>query len=193
MELQELTEADESLQGRLAKARQTHADQTAERERLRHLAEAAATLGADLRAQRSGLTSRIEVLDGLERTHEGLGAGVREVFATENSPVQSPKSKVAICRLDFGLWNQDLVLGMVADFLTVRREHAPLIDLALGETAQRFLVRDADRLHEALRQREQPFAGRVSFSPTGNGERGTAERFWRSSTSCTRRFPMPGC
>ncbi len=32
---------------------------------------------------------------------------------------------------------------MVADFLTVRREYAPLIDLALGERAQRFLVRDA--------------------------------------------------
>src|SRR5262249_52982418 len=59
----------------------------------------------------------------------------------------------------------------VADFLTVRHEYAPLIDLALGERAQRFVVRDADLLAEALRQRGQPFSGRVSFlvRPRGIG------------------------
>ena len=34
------------------------------------------------------------------------------------------------------------VIGMIADFLTVKREYAPLIDLALGDWAQRFVVRD---------------------------------------------------
>ena len=32
------------------------------------------------------------------------------------------------------------MVGMIADFLTVRREYAPLIDLALGDWAQRFFV-----------------------------------------------------
>ena len=39
---------------------------------------------------------------------------------------------------DPGPWRT--VLGILADFLTVRREYAPLIDLALGERSQRFRV-----------------------------------------------------
>ena len=105
---------------------------------------------ADLRAERTGLTSRIEVLEGLERSHEGLGTGVREVFAFLEQP-------------ELGPWRT--VLGILADFLTVRREYAPLIDLALGDRAQRFLVRDLAQLHEALQQHPEPFSGRVSFLP----------------------------
>src|SRR5262249_20064402 len=52
---------------------------------------------------------------------------------------------------------------IVAELLTVRREFAPLIDLALGERAQRFLIRDVEELAEALRQRKEPLSGRVSF------------------------------
>ena len=103
---------------------------------------------ADLREQRSGLLSRIEVLEGLERSHEGLGTGPRELFALLEQP-------------DPGPWRT--VLGILAEFLTVRREFAPLIDLALGERAQRFLVRDPDQLAEAVRQRSQPFSSRVEF------------------------------
>src|SRR5262249_58115500 len=95
---------------------------------------------ADLRAQRSGVASRVEVLEGLERSQEGLGTGVREVLALLEQADGDP-------------WGS--VLGMVADLLTVRREYAPLIDVALGETAQRFLVADADLLDEALTQRSQ--------------------------------------
>jgi chromosome segregation protein len=150
VELRSLTEADEALQSRLAAARQALAEQRQERERLRQLHEETNQLVADLRARRSGLASRIEVLEGLERSHEGLGTGVREVCALLEQP-------------DPGPWRT--VLGMLADLLTVRREHAPLIDLALGDRAQRFLVRDAAELEEALRQRPQPFSGRVSFLP----------------------------
>jgi chromosome segregation protein len=158
LELQELTAADETLQGRLASARQTLADQRQERERLRRLRDETGQLVADLRARRSGLASRVEVLEGLERSHEGLGAGVREVLALLEQP-------------DPGPWRKN-VLGMVADFLRVRHEYAPLLDLALGEQLQRFLVRDPALLDEALRRRGQPFSSRVSFvtlTPRGNG------------------------
>jgi chromosome segregation protein len=64
---------------------------------------------------------------------------------------------------DAGPWAT--VIGMIADFLTVKREHAPLIDLALGEWAQRFIVRDEKTLALALAQRQEPFSGRVSFLP----------------------------
>src|SRR5262249_14972205 len=144
------TQADEALQRRLTAARQALADQRQERERLRQLCDDTNQLVADLRARRSGLTSRIEVLEGLERSHEGLGAGVREVLALLEVHDPGP------CRT---------VRGMIADFRTVRREYAPLIALALGDWSQRFVVRDVGLLAEALQQRTQPFSGRVSFLP----------------------------
>ena len=104
---------------------------------------------SDLREQRSGLVSRIEVLEGLERSHEGLGTGAREVFALLEQP-------------DPGPWRT--VLGIVAEFLTVRREFAPLIDLALGERASVSwcATRPAG---PGVGQRSQPFSSRVSFLP----------------------------
>jgi chromosome segregation protein len=158
LELQELTQADAALQGKLASARQALTDWRQERERLQRLHDESQQSIADLRAERTGLASRMEVLEGLERSHEGLGTGVREVFALIEQPEPGP-------------WRT--VLGIVADFLTVRREYAPLIDLALGERAQRFLVRELAQLHEALQQHPEPFSGRVSFLPlapaAGNG------------------------
>src|SRR5262249_7610528 len=43
------------------------------------------------------------------------------------------------------------------------REHAALIDLALGDVAQYFVVRDSTQLDHALSRRNRPFAGRVGF------------------------------
>jgi chromosome segregation protein len=150
LELAELTAADEALQGRLGAARQAQAELRQERDRLHQIRENTAQRAADLRARRSGLASRIEVLEGLERSHEGLNSGAREVIALLEQP-------------DAGPWST--VLGIVAQFLTVRREFAPLIDLALGERAQRFLVRDAALLARALSERAESFSGRVSFLP----------------------------
>ena len=101
-------------------------------------------------ADRSGLASRIEVLEGLIRSHEGLGTGVREMIEL-------------IEKSEPGPWGT--VIGMIADFLTVKREFAPLIDLALGDWAQRFVVRDVEALRQALAAKPEPFSGRVSFLP----------------------------
>ncbi|MCI0465351.1 MAG: chromosome segregation protein SMC [Gemmataceae bacterium] len=164
VELQELGEADAELQGRLGTAREELAQRRAERERLGQLRDETGELLSDLRQQRSGLSSRVEVLEGLERSHEGLGTGVREVFGLLERP-------------DPGPWRT--VVGMIADLLTVRREYAHLIDLALGDWAQRFLVRDLDALAEALAQRGQPFSGRVTFlplRPPTNGAQGDGRR-----------------
>jgi chromosome segregation protein len=150
LELQQLSAADEALQGRAHDAKQSLATLKQERESVLTARDETAQRANDLRAERSGVASRIEVLEGLERSHEGLGAGAREVFALLEQP-------------DPGPWRT--VLGILADVLHVRREYAPLIDLALGEQAQRFLVRDADQLAEGLAARPQPFSGRVSFLP----------------------------
>jgi chromosome segregation protein len=160
VELQELSAAEEELQARLNSARQALADLRQERDRLRQVRDETTKRAADLREQRSGQLSRIEVLEGLERSHEGLGTGPRELFSLLEQP-------------DPGPWRT--VLGILAEFLTVRREFAPLIDLALGERARSFLVRDPDQLAQALRQRSQPFSSRVSFLPL-RGARDEDER-----------------
>jgi chromosome segregation protein len=159
--LEELTRAEEELRGRLEAARTAQAELRGERARLREARDETVARAADLRARRSGLVSRIEVLENLERSHEGLSAGAREVFAHLESPDPGPWKTVA---------------GLVAELLTVRREVAPLIDLALGERAQRFLVSDVDLLVEALRRRGQPFSGRVSFLYLGASPRPAASR-----------------
>jgi chromosome segregation protein len=155
LELQELTEADQVLQARLLGARGELTERRHDRERLVRVGEETSQALADLRARRSGLVSRIEVLEGLERSYEGLGTGVRELIAAleEERAAAAPD----------GPWR--CVLGLAADLLTVRREFAPLIDLALGERAQQFLVREPQLLADALRRRAQPFSGRVSFRP----------------------------
>jgi chromosome segregation protein len=148
VELADLKDADDVLHARLTAARQAQADMRQERERLHQAREEGTQRASDLRAERSGVASRIEVLENLERSHEGLNSGAREVIALLEQSGSEP-------------WGT--VVGIVAEFLTVRREYAPLIDLVLGERAQRFLVRDPGQLALALRQRTEPFSGRVSF------------------------------
>jgi chromosome segregation protein len=148
VELQQLKDDDVALGAQLTQLRQTLFDQLQERDRLRFMADAAANLSVELKGKRSSLDGRVQVLHDLVRRHEGVGAGSREVFALLERPEPGP-------------WR--CVLGMVADFLTVSRENAPLIDLALGERAQHFIVSDMNALHEALRQQSQPFASRVAF------------------------------
>jgi chromosome segregation protein len=182
VELTELTEADAGLQTRLTSSRQALGAQRQERDKLEQAHEETTRRISDLRAERSGLASRIEVLEGLERSREGLGSGVREVLDLVNQP-------------EAGSWKT--IRGMVADLLTVRREYAPLIDLALGELAQRFLVEDATVLHEALKRRGTPFSGRVSFLPVRGdrsssrpaGEEARPNRLIESSSLTKVRMP----
>ncbi len=179
VELQELSAAEAELQARLSSARQALTDLRQERDRLRQLRDETTQRAADLREQRSGLASRIEVLEGLERSHEGLGTGPRELFALLEQPNPGP-------------WRT--VLGILAEFLTVRREFAPLIDLALGERARSFLVRDPDQLAQALRQRSQPFSSRVSFLPlrrAGSVSDGPAVARASGSSLASAQGPLP--
>ncbi len=150
LELQGLVAADQQLHQRLLATRQASAEQRQKQTALQTARDQTAEQLSQLRQERSRLGSLIDVLEGLIRNHEGLGTGVREVFALLEQP-------------DPGPWRT--VLGIIADFLTVKREYAHLIDLALGDWAQRFIIRDVPLLGEALAQNSQPFSGRVSFMP----------------------------
>jgi chromosome segregation protein len=158
-QLEELLQSEAHIQQMLADARAELGTKQEQRDELRRQSEDAQQRLADLRVKRSGLASRIELLEQLERSQEGLGTGVREVLElVERSRAHVP-----------GLFDEDedwsFVVGLVADCLTVHSDIAPLIDLALGEWSQCFLIRDAAKLDAALRRREKPFAGRVGFVP----------------------------
>ncbi|MCU0703093.1 MAG: chromosome segregation protein SMC [Fimbriiglobus sp.] len=126
--LDDLGRSDADVQQQLTGARQNLAEHLAYRDDLRRRADA---LQADLdaaRDTRSALRGRADVLEGLERTLDGVGAGVREVIARRSAG--SPELAA--------------VVGLVGELLSAPRDVAPLIDLALGDAAQRFVVAAAD-------------------------------------------------
>jgi chromosome segregation protein len=158
-ELQSLRQEEAGLVKELQQAREDHGRHVEVRENLRRQAENSGARLADLRVRRSGLASRIELLEQLEKRQEGLGAGVREVLAA----VREARQNGAEGERPGEDWS--FIVGLVADCLVVPREHAALIDLALGDLSQCFVVRDAGRLDETLRRRDRPFIGRVGFLP----------------------------
>ncbi|HEY8506618.1 MAG TPA: AAA family ATPase, partial [Gemmataceae bacterium] len=161
--LRDLTQTGEDLRNRLLGTRQALAERTKLRAELRRQADGVQQFLTDLHIQRGALQSRIAVLEELENSQEGIGTGVREVMAILHAERARPAAG-GEPRLG------DVVLGLLADFLTVPPEHAPLIDLALGEElAQCFLVTEPDRLDDLLRRRGGTFPGRVRFLPLSRG------------------------
>ena len=65
------------------------------------------------------------------------------------------------------------MVGLVADLLTVPRDIAPLVELALGDAAQRFVVRDALQV-DAVAAAVGDVAGRVGFVPLARAQEAPA-------------------
>ena len=103
---------------------------------------------ADLRQRHTGAAERAAVLEELQRRHEGLGAGVKEVIEQAQKAPDGPLQGVC---------------GLVADLLSASVEVAPLIDAALGQTAQFVVAERSQQLVEHLRDESPRFAGRVGF------------------------------
>ncbi|MSR30367.1 MAG: chromosome segregation protein SMC [Gemmataceae bacterium] len=146
--LSELAVADEVLQIRLAAAKTILSDLGKEREELEGEKDRLAGVLADLQAGRSGVVTRIEVLQGLEKNLEGLGAGPKEALALGMGENPGP-------------W-QSLV-GMAASLLEVSSEYASLIDLALGDRAQRLVAKNPEVIAALLAAGETKLSGRISL------------------------------
>ena len=146
--LDDLARNDADLQGRLGAARQSIGERERTQRELRRKADALQPSLDAKRDERSDLRGRAEVLEGLEKSREGFGAGVRELMAA----------------LDAGSPLAPWVVGLVADLLTVPREFAALVDVALGDFAQAFVLREAARLDPLLAS-VGPVAGRIGFVP----------------------------
>ncbi|MFL5328798.1 MAG: chromosome segregation protein SMC [Gemmataceae bacterium] len=152
LELAGLMRADAELQSRLAEARLALTDRMRERDTAREESQDLQSQLAHLRAQASGLTSRMEVLESLDQGRDGLNSGISEMLdLLENSPEEAG-------------WPQSII-GLVADCLHAPHDIAPLVDLALGPLSQCFLVRDTNRFLIALDQRKERLSGRAGFVP----------------------------
>lgn len=150
LELKSLEATEQDCAGRMTAWRSTLAGLREEKEQCSLHLESKTAQWTSIRERRSGLDSRIQVLDHLERSREGLGAGVRMVL--ELSGQEEP-----------GPWST--IIGMVADLIMVDREHALLVDTVLGERVQTFIVRDDAIMQTALQNLGESLTGRMTYLP----------------------------
>jgi chromosome segregation protein len=113
-----------------------------------HQRELHQTALADLQRRDAAAAERIAVLEELDKRCEGLSPGVKEVLALARNPEAGP-------------WGQ--VRGLVADLLRVSVEAAPLVEVALGETAQHVAVAPGSELLEYLQSGSCRLTGRVGL------------------------------
>ena len=113
----------------------------------RELAAGQDELGG-LQQRRSAAAERAAVLEELERRHEGLSAGVKEVLAQAGRPGSGPFQEV---------------FGLVADLFCVSVEVAPLVDVALGQAAQHVVAAPSKELLRHVQEQSPRFGGRVGF------------------------------
>ncbi len=113
----------------------------------RELAAGQDELGG-LQQRRSAAAERAAVLEELERRHEGLSAGVKEVLAQAGRPGSGPFQEV---------------FGLVADLFCVSVEAAPLVDVALGQAAQHVVAAPSKELLRHVQEQSPRFGGRVGF------------------------------
>ncbi|TSA40076.1 chromosome segregation protein SMC, partial [archaeon] len=102
----------------------------------------------ELRQRQTAAAERASLLEELERRHEGLSAGVKEVLEAARGAAPGPFREVC---------------GLVADVLSVSVEVATLIEVALGPAAQHVVVAGGDQLWQYLHTDAQRFSGRVGF------------------------------
>jgi chromosome segregation protein len=160
-----LSRADADVQQRLVAARGRAAGLAAERD---DVAERSAGVQASLerlRVRQGDLRGRVGILEELERTLDGLGAGVRyvlELWKTGGSALGN-------------------IAGLVADLLNVPHDIAPLVELALGDAALRFVVRSPEEV-DAVAAAVGDVPGRVGFLPYQESE---------NTSSSDSRSPTP--
>jgi chromosome segregation protein len=147
-QLVELQRQREELSAEVDRRQQEHASAIT---RLGELRRQQAQRQAELaqhQQRRSGLFERISVLEELEKRHEGLSPGVKEVLNQARGKDPGPFRSAC---------------GLVADLFHVGVESAMLIEVALGEKAQHVVVTPTKDLWDYLGENSRRFAGRVGF------------------------------
>jgi chromosome segregation protein len=109
------------------------------------------TLGtslASLRDERTSLESRRRVLDDLQKSREGLGDAVKAIL---DDRLKNPGKYPAI-------------RGVLADLIETDRDHADLVEAALGERLELLLVDSLEGLMLSMPEFRQ-LEGRAAFAP----------------------------
>jgi chromosome segregation protein len=109
-----------------------------------------------LRQRQSGLAERSSILDELQRRHEGVSPGVKDVLQRARTAGDGPFRHVR---------------GLLADLLHVGVESAALVEVALGETAQHVVVGGGREMLHSVQEESARFAGRVGFLWIDDGPR----------------------
>ena len=117
------------------------------REKLRRELGARQVEFSDLERKRTAFDERSTLLRDLLRKYEGLAPGAREVL----NAMRDPKSPFRVA------------YGLVADLIRATPEAAPLVELALGQTAQYVVVPSDPELFKHIEQNAANFSGRVGF------------------------------
>ncbi len=102
---------------------------------------------ADQRDRRAGITSRLEILEALERKREGIGDGTKWLL---------DQASTGGCRG---------VRGTVADQLDVPDRFARAVAAALGRLAEAVVVADSDAAGRLVKQLKQQKLGGVCLVP----------------------------
>ncbi len=102
---------------------------------------------SELERKRAAFDERSTILNDLLRKYEGLSPGVKETLRSMRNP-NSPFRHA---------------YGLVADLIRVNVEAAPLIELALGQTAQYVVVPPEPELFRYIERQGSKFTGRVGF------------------------------
>jgi chromosome segregation protein len=103
---------------------------------------------SEMRERRSGAAERAAVLNELVQRHEGISAGVKDVLQRAADPADPVFHGVR---------------GLLADVFQVSVEVAPLVEIALGQTAQHVVAVRSQELLDYLRTDSNRLAGRVGF------------------------------
>ena len=109
-------------------------------------------LGEQIAEKRNVLAareSRRQVLEDLERKHEGLTQGVVGIL----KEIQSGSGAVTGVR------------GMVADLMQADLDYAPALEAALGDAAQHLVTESTDHSLRAVEYLKQTQTGRATFLP----------------------------
>ncbi len=102
---------------------------------------------SELERKRAAFEERSTLLNDLLRKYDGLSQGVKDTLRAMKDP-SSPFRNA---------------YGLVADLIRVNVEAAPLIELALGQTAQYVVVPPEPELFRHIERQGARFAGRVGF------------------------------
>jgi chromosome segregation protein len=153
--LEQWIRAESAMAGKLADARQNRGEYEQYREQLAAKVQAVRGELEQLRERRSDANGRAEVLEGLERSYEGLGAGVGEVLRKRREGDPFLNSALG---------------GLVGELLQAPRDAAALVDLALGESARCFAVR-SERDARAAMEYLGGVPGRIGLIPMKRSSR----------------------